>query len=46
MGTIVEVDGDTITIDDRTKGTVKFEYSDVDKANLKIDLSKEFGRKG
>ena len=46
VGPISVVDGDTITIDDRTKGKVQFEYSDVDKANLKIDLSKEFGRKG
>jgi ribosome maturation factor RimP len=45
VGSIVAVDGDRITIDDRTKGTVSFDYSDVDKANLKIDLSKEFGRK-
>lgn len=45
VGPITEVDGEKITIDDRTKGTVSFEYSDVDKANLKIDLSKEFGSK-
>ncbi len=44
VGKITEVDGDTITIDDRTKGAVSFDYSDVDKANLKIDLAKEFGR--
>lgn len=43
VGPITEVDGEKITIDDRTKGTVSFEYSDVDKANLKIDLLKEFG---
>ncbi len=44
VGTIVEVDGDKITIDDRTKGSTAFTYSDVSKANLKIDLAKEFGR--
>ena len=36
--------GDTITIDDRTSGEVSLRYADVAKANLKIDLSKEFGR--
>ena len=44
VGPITEVDGNKITIDDRTKGAVSFDYSDVDKANLKIDLAKEFGR--
>ena len=44
VGPITAVDGETITIDDRTKGEVSFEYSDVAKGNLKIDLSKEFGR--
>lgn len=46
VGNITEVDGNKITIDDRTKGAVSFDYSDVEKANLKIDLSKEFGRGG
>ena len=45
VGQIVAVEDDKITIDDRTKGMVGFDYSDVDKANLKIDLSKEFGRR-
>ena len=45
VGTIASIEGDKITIDDRTRGMVSFDYSDVDKANLKIDLSKEFGRK-
>ena len=45
VGTIASVEDDKITIDDRTRGMVSFDYSDVDKANLKIDLSKEFGRK-
>jgi len=46
VGNITEVDGNKITIDDRTKAVVRFDYADVDKANLKIDLSKEFGRRG
>jgi ribosome maturation factor RimP len=45
VGVITEIDGDTITVDDRTSGPVSFDYANVEKANLKIDLSKEFGRK-
>lgn len=45
VGTINGVDGDVITFDDRTVGEVKFDYADVEKANLKIDLAKEFGGK-
>jgi ribosome maturation factor RimP len=41
-GTLLEVDGSKITVDDRTRGTISFEYDDIAKANLKIDLSKEF----
>jgi len=44
IGYIVEVDGSPITIDDRTKGSVSFDHSEVEKANLRIDLAKEFGR--
>ena len=44
VGPITSVEDETITVDDRTKGIVSFEYSGVDKANLKIDLAKEFGR--
>ena len=43
VGNITNVEGNEITIEDRTKGAVSFDYSDVDKANLKIDLAKEFG---
>lgn len=46
VGEIVGIDGELITIDDRTKGPVSFDYAEVAKANLKIDLSKEFGHKG
>lgn len=42
VGQITEVDGENISIDDRTKGIVSFDYPEVDKANLKIDLAKEF----
>ncbi len=45
VGTITSVDDDAITFDDRTRGSVKFNYADIEKANLKIDLAKEFGGK-
>jgi ribosome maturation factor RimP len=44
VGPITGVEGDEITIEDRTSGAITFPYSQVDKANLKIDLAKEFGR--
>lgn len=45
VGTISEVDGDKISFEDRTRGPMTFSYPDVEKANLKMDLSKEFGPK-
>jgi ribosome maturation factor RimP len=48
VGQIGEVDGGTVTIEDRTRGTVVLSYDDIVKANLKIDLAQEFrgpGRK-
>ncbi len=42
VGILIGVDGNIITIDDRTQGTISVDYTNVDKANLKIDLSKEF----
>ena len=42
VGTIDAVEDDEITINDRTQGSVTFPYPIVGKANLKIDLSKEF----
>ncbi len=45
IGEIAGVEGEKITIGDRTKGNVSFDYPEVTKANLKIDLSKEFGHK-
>ena len=44
VGAILWADEDKIEIDDRTIGSVSFKYGDVAKANLKIDLAKEFGR--
>ena len=45
VGYVTSVAGDEITIDDRTQGAVTFPYSVVEKANLKIDLAKEFSSK-
>ena len=45
VGTITGVEGGKIRLDDRTKGGMTFEYDDIEKANLKIDLSKEFSGK-
>jgi len=42
VGTITGVDGGKIGFEDRTKGAMTLEYADIEKANLKIDLSKEF----
>ena len=46
IGLITSVEGETIAIDDRTRGPVAIEYGQVEKANLKIDLAKEFGGSG
>jgi ribosome maturation factor RimP len=43
VGTITGVEGDTITIDERNRGTMTVAFADIAKANLKIDLGKEFG---
>jgi ribosome maturation factor RimP len=44
VGTITGVDGEKVGFDDRTKGAMTFGYDDIEKANLKIDLSREFGK--
>ena len=45
VGNITSIDDeDVITVDDRTRGPISFSFADIAKANLKIDLSKEFGR--
>ncbi len=45
VGPIEAVEGSLITIVDRNSGPVSVEFDQIDKANLKIDLSKEFGHK-
>jgi len=42
VGEIDSIHDDTISINDRARGTVSIKYGDVEKANLKIDLAKEF----
>jgi len=44
VGTIESVHGTRVGFNDRTRGRLSFEYADIEKANLKIDLAKEFGR--
>mgnify|MGYP002478854223 CR=1 FL=1 len=41
VGHIRSVDGTVIEFDDRAKGLVKIDHSQIKKANLKIDLGKE-----
>ncbi len=40
-GRIISVEGEEIAFEDKTKGTVRFPYSVVAKANLEIDLQEE-----
>ena len=42
VGMITGVDGSRINFEDRTKGAMAFDHADIEKANLKIDLSQEF----
>jgi len=44
VGRILSVDGENINIDERAIGEMTIEYSNIEKANLKIDLAKEFSR--
>jgi ribosome maturation factor RimP len=45
-GRIIGVEDEEIVFEDKTKGTVRFPYSAVAKANLEIDLQEELKRKG
>ena len=44
-GSIVSVEGDEITFEDRTSGMVRIPFDKVVKANLKVDLADEFKKK-
>lgn len=45
VGTLDSVNDEDVTITDRTSGTVTLPYSDVVKANLKMDLSEELKKR-
>lgn len=45
-GRIVSIEDEEIIFDDKAKGTVRFPYSTVAKANLEIDLEEELKRNG
>lgn len=44
-GRILSVEDDQIVFEDKTNGTVTIPYSEVVKANLKVDLAEEFKKK-
>ena len=43
-GRIVEIENEEIVFNDKTRGTVRFPYSAVAKANLEIDIEEELKR--
>ncbi|MEP6945712.1 MAG: ribosome maturation factor RimP [Acidobacteriota bacterium] len=43
VGRIEAVEGDEVIFEDRTVGSVRIPFASIEKANLKIDLAKEFG---
>jgi ribosome maturation factor RimP len=43
-GRIARIESDEIVFEDKTKGTVRFPFSAVSKANLEIDLEEELKR--
>jgi ribosome maturation factor RimP len=43
VGTIAGIDGDVVLFDERDRGQMSVNFADIAKANLKIDLNKEFG---
>lgn len=45
IGQIASVDGGEIAIEEKTRGTVRFPHGEVIKANLRVDLEKEFKKR-
>lgn len=45
IGRIAAVENGEIVFDDKNNGTVRFPHSDVAKANLRVDLEKEFKKR-
>ena len=44
-GRIVGVEDDEIVFEDKTSGPVRIPFSQIEKANLRVDLAEEFGRR-
>jgi ribosome maturation factor RimP len=44
-GRIAAVEGSEIVFEDKTNGTVRIDFEQVSKANLKVDLAEEFKKK-
>lgn len=45
IGDIAGIEDDEIVFDDKTSGIVRFSYGEVAKANLRVDLEKEFKKR-
>lgn len=45
IGNINAIEDNEIVFDDKTSGIVRFPYSEVAKANLRVDLEKEFKKR-
>ncbi len=43
-GRLVGIDGDEVLIDDRTSGRVRVDFNSIAKANLELEVEKEFHR--
>jgi len=43
-GRIIGIEGDDVLIDDRTSGPVKVDFNSIAKANLELEVDKEFHR--
>jgi ribosome maturation factor RimP len=44
-GWIVGVEGDSVIFDDKTSGTISIPFSQIEKANLRVDLAEEFKKR-
>jgi len=44
-GKILGVDGDVVIIEDRAKDTIQVAFTEIGKANLRVDLDQEFKRR-
>ena len=45
IGQIASVEGGEIAIEEKARGTIRFPHDDVIKANLRVDLEKEFKKR-